>query len=915
MEDVTRWKKRQRRPKKPASHQDDPKSNDDDDGGEGVNGDAGDVSDMHSAPLSGNSVKQRQGSEKAQVGGEEALISTSASASAPAPAPAPASAAEGGAVSSLSSKAKKMVSKDDALATTASPSSSSSPSSISSPTSSTAIETATSPSGSRSTETPPDEPSYEKNADGNWPRCGKEFTVASRLTTHYRIHSGKPPYLCGYKDCQKAFHTSSSLSHHRVVHTDQGLRPYVCRHNRCGATYTQLARLITHQRTTHSGMILFIPQENGANSSGNNNIISPPVVGQTAPVSSSTTSPAASAMNGPSSSAHAVTLADSNSYSAPGPLETLADVPMSSFPHSSTDLRVTACPPRVGTTPVQQSSLTDSSHSPSLEGQQPMYNEKQAGKAGSSSQPMDPNGLRASRPHPNLTTKPWEQHESVQSYSPQPTQQQQHHQQKQPFEPSQSQYHFHDQQQQQQAQSQQAQGLKRARQDSVTDGRSELSRRPDPSMQEYQRREGAAETPPISRGGSNGRHSRQHSGTEGNAPPINDTSIDSGRQTASSTKMEVEDDEEARLTNEIALAMTAFSERAMVQQQQQQQQQPYAQGTALPSPAYEYPPRLDTNGGSNSAPRQQAFQPPPARYPPTPSPHHYSSYPFHTGHTTHSSSGLQQQQQRVPYYQQDSVRNSGPYREDHRQYGASHHHQPHSPSSQQQQQQQTVQGGLHLPHQRPVSPISTSRPPSRGAGSMPPPPHHHPYKSEGHTRSPSLPGPVGSNYGYRPLPTAPEPCPSPGQHKDDHRAFGMMSPSSEREYGHERKASGNASQYGPGSGVGIVGGAAPPPTPPLQHQHAHAMADRQYPNAPPSHTQHQRHRSYDMRPEPQQQLQQPHSPYPPLHSYGPPPPLPPPLSAPPSVSSPSPSPVSPQGYRVHPPLPPSQPRTPAGYGA
>ncbi|KAG0305343.1 hypothetical protein BGZ98_004277 [Dissophora globulifera] len=114
-------------------------------------------------------------------------------------------------------------------------------------------------------------PHFEKNADGkfrcSWPRCGKEFTVASRLTTHYRIHSGKPPYLCGYKDCQKAFHTSSSLSHHRVVHTDQGLRPYVCRHNRCGATYTQLARLITHQRTTHSGMILFIPQEASSSSS------------------------------------------------------------------------------------------------------------------------------------------------------------------------------------------------------------------------------------------------------------------------------------------------------------------------------------------------------------------------------------------------------------------------------------------------------------------------------------------------------------------------------------------------------------------------------------------------------------------------------------------------------------------------
>ncbi|KAF8971952.1 hypothetical protein BGZ46_010236, partial [Entomortierella lignicola] len=143
-------------------------------------------------------------------------------------------------------------------------------------------------------------PDYEKNADGkfrcSWPRCGKEFTVSSRLTTHYRIHSGKPPYLCGYKDCQKAFHTSSSLSHHRVVHTDQNLRPYVCRHNRCGATYTQLARLITHQRTTHSGMILFIPQESSSS------VTSSPSYshGQT-PSQSATVTPTGTPRNDPSS--------------------------------------------------------------------------------------------------------------------------------------------------------------------------------------------------------------------------------------------------------------------------------------------------------------------------------------------------------------------------------------------------------------------------------------------------------------------------------------------------------------------------------------------------------------------------------------------------------------------------------------
>ncbi|KAF9582575.1 hypothetical protein BGW38_000041 [Lunasporangiospora selenospora] len=154
-------------------------------------------------------------------------------------------------------------------------------------------------------------PDFEKNADGkyrcSWPRCGKEFTVASRLTTHFRIHSGKPPYLCGYKDCQKAFHTSSSLSHHRVVHTDQGLRPYVCRHNRCGATYTQLARLITHQRTTHSGMILFIPQE------------SP---------SSSTTIPATSSSSSSSSSSSA-------SSSVPNPNPSTASLP-GTIPNTAT---------------------------------------------------------------------------------------------------------------------------------------------------------------------------------------------------------------------------------------------------------------------------------------------------------------------------------------------------------------------------------------------------------------------------------------------------------------------------------------------------------------------------------------------------------------------------------------------------
>ena len=44
-----------------------------------------------------------------------------------------------------------------------------------------------------------------------FPRCGKEFSNESRLSTHIRIHSGKPPYPCDYPGCTKAFHTVRSV--------------------------------------------------------------------------------------------------------------------------------------------------------------------------------------------------------------------------------------------------------------------------------------------------------------------------------------------------------------------------------------------------------------------------------------------------------------------------------------------------------------------------------------------------------------------------------------------------------------------------------------------------------------------------------------------------------------------------------
>ncbi|KAF9995359.1 hypothetical protein BGZ65_008987, partial [Modicella reniformis] len=66
-------------------------------------------------------------------------------------------------------------------------------------------------SGSDTSDAIPTTIVFQRNADGKfrctWPRCGKEFAVESRLSTHYRIHSGKPPYPCGYPGCTKAFHT------------------------------------------------------------------------------------------------------------------------------------------------------------------------------------------------------------------------------------------------------------------------------------------------------------------------------------------------------------------------------------------------------------------------------------------------------------------------------------------------------------------------------------------------------------------------------------------------------------------------------------------------------------------------------------------------------------------------------------